>query len=127
MKDYRNDNPEFSDTIKIIEETDTNHADNVNAATRQLLQNTTSLKADESTMNAMFSEQIGEAMKTVAETDNQIAALKDMNLQMAMALAAISDADSIDADNVLIETFRDENDIIITSGMFDSENHCLYA
>ena len=37
MKDYTNSKPSFSDTIRIPEVTDTNHADNINAPTKQLL------------------------------------------------------------------------------------------
>lgn len=44
MKDYTVDSPVFSDSIKIVETTDTNHADNINAAVKQLHQNTLVLK-----------------------------------------------------------------------------------
>ena len=44
MKDYTTESPVFSDTIKIVETTDTNHADNINAAVIQLHQNTLALK-----------------------------------------------------------------------------------
>lgn len=40
MKDYTNSNAEFSNKIKILETSDTNHADNINTTTRQLLDNT---------------------------------------------------------------------------------------
>lgn len=40
MKTYKNSNPKFSDSIEIIEPTDTNHADNVTAADIQNFQNT---------------------------------------------------------------------------------------
>ena len=40
MKEYTNESPKFSDTILIIEEgKDYNHADTVNVATKQLLDN----------------------------------------------------------------------------------------
>lgn len=39
MKDYSNDNPQFSSSIQIVEVTDPAHADNVNAAPKQLLDN----------------------------------------------------------------------------------------
>lgn len=44
MKDYTYSKPSFSDTIKIPEVTDTNHADNINAPTKQLLDNDIVLK-----------------------------------------------------------------------------------
>lgn len=40
MKDYTTDQPEFSASIQVVETTDPAHADNINAATKQLLQNT---------------------------------------------------------------------------------------
>lgn len=43
MRDYSNDNPQFSSSIQIVEVTDPAHADNVNAAPEQLVQNDTVL------------------------------------------------------------------------------------
>lgn len=40
MKEYTNTQPEFSKSIQVVETTDPAHADNINAATKQLLQNT---------------------------------------------------------------------------------------
>lgn len=40
MKSYKPDSPAFSGTIQIVETTDPAHADNINAATKQLHDNT---------------------------------------------------------------------------------------
>lgn len=40
MKKYKNDNPEFSNEIDIVEVTDPNHADNINKADKQIFENT---------------------------------------------------------------------------------------
>lgn len=40
MKEYSVENPEFSETVQILEPTDSNHADNFNVATEMLYQNT---------------------------------------------------------------------------------------
>ena len=40
MKDYTSSTPAFSETIRITETTDPAHADNINAAPKQLLENT---------------------------------------------------------------------------------------
>lgn len=40
MKDYTNKTPVFSESIRVTETSDPAHADNVNAAPEQLLQNT---------------------------------------------------------------------------------------
>lgn len=45
MKEYTNAAPEFSPSIQVVETTDPAHADNINAATKQLLQNTLSNRA----------------------------------------------------------------------------------
>lgn len=45
MKDYTNESPAFSDKIKILETTDTDHADNFNKFAKQLLDNDIALKA----------------------------------------------------------------------------------
>lgn len=44
MKDYTSSSPVFSGTVKIPEPTDTNHADNFNKSTKQLLENDVFLK-----------------------------------------------------------------------------------
>lgn len=40
MKKYTTDNPEFSESISVLESTDTNHADNFNVSTLELFKNT---------------------------------------------------------------------------------------
>ena len=40
MKDYTNTAPVFSESIRVTETSDPAHADNINAAPEQLLQNT---------------------------------------------------------------------------------------
>lgn len=42
MKEYKNTSPVFTDAIQIVETTDPAHADNINMAPKQLLQNTLS-------------------------------------------------------------------------------------
>lgn len=42
MKEYKNSSPVFSPAIQIVETTDPAHADNINMAPTQLLQNTLS-------------------------------------------------------------------------------------
>ncbi|MCM1104887.1 MAG: hypothetical protein NC409_12375 [Clostridium sp.] len=46
MKDYTSSNPEFKAVIKIVEVSDPGHADNINAAIKQLLHNTMKNRAD---------------------------------------------------------------------------------
>lgn len=44
MKDYTSSSPVFSDNVTILDTTDTNHADNFNRSTKQLLDNDLRLK-----------------------------------------------------------------------------------
>ena len=44
MKNYTVNNPQFSDSISIVETTDPGHADNVNAAPKKIFENTLYLK-----------------------------------------------------------------------------------
>ena len=60
MKDYKNDSPVFSDSISITETTDAAHADNINAAPKQLLANTLHLKKEMEYMGNEISSHINE-------------------------------------------------------------------
>lgn len=51
MKDYTSGEPAFSSVIKIVETTDPAHADNINMAPKQLLQNTI---ANRNVLNGLF-------------------------------------------------------------------------
>lgn len=44
MKDYTNSNPSYSSNVKILETTDTDHADNFNVPFKQLVDNDLCLK-----------------------------------------------------------------------------------
>lgn len=46
MKQYTNNDPSFSESVEILETTDTNHADNFNVATKKLMDNTLALKKE---------------------------------------------------------------------------------
>lgn len=63
MKDYSSDNPVFSESIDILETTDTNHADNFNVATMKLYENTMVLKE----ANEQVAEQLEELEQTVGQ------------------------------------------------------------
>ena len=51
MKTYTESDPKFSDSIQITETTDPAHADNINAAPKQLLQNTLALRKQAGELN----------------------------------------------------------------------------
>lgn len=84
--------------------------------------------ADMENVNAMVQEQLQEALKIIQGADSTIAGLQSSIVKMAMILATITDADFLGADNIVVETFKDNaDDIIFANGGFDSSNKRLYA
>lgn len=73
MKNYTNNNPEFADSIQIIETTDTNHAENVNVATRQLMDNTLALKKRQDE----FGETFGESEAYTTEDKEKLSSIEE--------------------------------------------------
>ena len=53
--------------------------------------------------------------------------MKRNMVNMAMVMATLTEADIMDSDNVVIETFSSNDDVIMVSGMFDNANKCVYA
>lgn len=74
MKEYTTTAPVFSDSIQIVEPTDPAHADNVNMAPKQLLQNTLILAEyfDESLIEEAFQEVFNSSFDPTAMTREEI-------------------------------------------------------
>ena len=110
MKDYTSSEPNFSLTIQVVETTDPAHADNINAAPKQLIQNdivlASILDADlvemafkevfpyiglETDSNAMSSEEIAEALNTVwdGEASADSNAMTPSEIETAIAEGSI--------------------------------------
>lgn len=85
------------------------------------------IKADMEAMGAMVQEQLQEALSIVGNFEKNMDSMERDMLKMAMTVATLTDADVIDSDNVVIETFADNNDVILVKGAFDSANKCVYA
>ena len=103
MKEYKNASPQFSDAIRIVETTDSNHADNINAGVVETFQNTLynreSIKelAEKATELAGGYNELTESATALANsiteierelTDN-MAALQNSIAQSASALAGV--------------------------------------
>ena len=94
MKDYTSNNPIFSDKIKIVEVSDPGHADNVNQAPMQLLQNTlANRKAIEnigediaSNMDAVYQQSTGYTDTKIAELINGAPSTLDTLGKIAQAM-----------------------------------------
>lgn len=78
-------------------------------------------------VNATVQEEVQEALKITAMVQNDVDRVKDNMLRIGIVVSTLTDADVLDADNVAIETFKNNDDIIIRSGIFDKENSRIYA
>ena len=85
------------------------------------------VKAQIENINQTTQEQIQEALSIIGNTEKGMDSMKRDMLKMAMVVSTLTDADVMDSANVVIETFSDDNDVIMVSGAFDSSNKRLYA
>ena len=112
MKDYMNSSPVYSGKVKILETTDTDHADNFNVPTKQLADNDQCLK------NAICkSEKIEtfEAGQTTA-TFNFDEGIITENSRISVE-TSVPDMDynniSVDGDSVTVTFEAQENDVYV--------------
>lgn len=118
MKDYTSSSPVFSGTVKIPEPTDTNHADNFNKSTKQLLENDVFLK------NAISKN---ETIATLATGQTNITCtlegLSDnSNISVYADVPGVGHTDIVvDGDNVTVTFEKQEQDIrvkvVVADGM----------
>lgn len=85
------------------------------------------VKAQIGNVNQTTQEQIQEALSIIGNTEKGMDSMKRDMLKMAMVVSTLTDADVMDSANVVIETFSDDNDVIMVCGAFDSINKRLYA
>lgn len=72
-------------------------------------------------------ERITEALSIVGNTEKSMDRMKKDMLKMAIAISTLTDADIMDSDNAVIETFSSADDVIMHTGTFDTERKCVYA
>ena len=75
----------------------------------------------------MVSDEWQESLKIIEQQSKETDAIKSNMLDLAMVVSALAGAKAIDADNIAIETFENDNDSIITSGMFNASEKTVYA
>ena len=78
-------------------------------------------------INQTTQEQIQEVLSIVGNAEKDMDNMKRNMLKMAMAISTLTDADIMDSDNVVIETFSSTDDVIMHTGTFDTERKCVYA
>lgn len=82
MKSYKVNEADavFSESINITETTDTNHADNINAAPKEIFENTVALNREVKTIKKNMEEESGESISY----NNESSGLNAENLQEAV-------------------------------------------
>lgn len=116
MRSYTNENPVFSPSIMVPENTDPANADDVlSPPLEQIHDNVLALKEEIETGGG------GNIGARVGACEQNILALA---LGLAIETGAEVDGTS---DNIIVEVFDDTSGFIIASGMYDSTNHRLYA
>ena len=72
MKSYKVNEADavFSESINITETTDTNHADNINAAPKEIFENTVALNREVKTIKKNMEEESGESIGYNNESKN---------------------------------------------------------
>lgn len=101
---------------------------NVVMATKKDIENLRlEVKAQIENINQTTQEQIQEALSIVGNAEKDMDNMKRNMVNMAMVMATLTEANIMDSDNVVIETFSSNDDVIMVSGMFDNANKCVYA
>ena len=102
MKSYKVNEADavFSESVNITETTDTNHADNINAAPKVVFENTVALNREVKAIKKNMEEESGESIGY----DNESSGLKAENLQEAVDELAGKD-DDVEQTYVLDDIF----------------------
>ena len=92
MKSYKVNEADavFSESINITETTDTNHADNINAAPKEIFENTVALNREVKTIKKNMEEESGESIGYNNESSGLMAMRTTTTLPMSTASARIS-------------------------------------
>ena len=117
----------FNEKIRKLESTDRAHADIFNEIFQQIINNQVYEKKEMQLLNEQLSEQIQESLRITGDVNERLAESQNNILQLAMIVQTMTDADVIDSDNVVIELFNSDDDIVLISGTYDSANKRLYA
>ena len=117
----------FNEKIRKLESTDRAHADIFNEIFQQIINNQVYEKKEMQLLNEQLSEQIQESLRITGDVNERLAESQNNILQLAMIVQTMTDADVIDSDNVVIELFNSDDDIVLISGTYDSAKKRLYA
>lgn len=87
----------------------------------------TNLSLDVQAALDQSSSSIQEIFRMIQKTNNGISKAETEILQNKLVLQTLTDADVINSENVVVDSFKTINDITIIEGGYDSVNNRLYA
>ncbi len=131
MRNYSNDNPVFFDSIELLETTDTNHADNFNASTKKLYENTMV------NHKKITKDVLSTLEEVTANTDSSMIAgalaVKELSGRMGITLTAtltagavsVTFADPAITDDSLIDVYTDTYGVNPADMAYDEAAHTL--
>ncbi|MCI9079001.1 MAG: hypothetical protein HFH68_08770 [Lachnospiraceae bacterium] len=119
MKDYTNSSPVFSDRVDILETTDTNHADNFNQSTKQLLDNDLRLKNAINKCEKIEMLPAGQPSVTFSFDEGSIGENSRINIEASVSDVSY-EAITVDGDNVTVVFEAQEKDIHVKAVVSDA-------
>lgn len=78
-------------------------------------------------INQTVSEEWQQALIIIGQQTRVTDAIKANVLDLGLAVTTLAGAKAINADNILLETFENDNDVIISSGTYSSTEKMVYA
>ncbi len=112
MKDYTNSSPVFSDKVKILETTDTNHADNFNASTEQLADNDQCLK--NAICKSKKIEMLAAGQTSVTFNFEPGVICEDSGISLELSVSDLNyDNIAVDGDSITVTFEAQERDVYV--------------
>ncbi|MCM1220436.1 MAG: hypothetical protein NC548_38720 [Lachnospiraceae bacterium] len=115
MKAYETSNPEWSDTMEILEVTDPGHADNFNVPIKKLFENTLVLKKD--------TEQSQESIKNALSAENCVIEISDDgNMITTVYEDGARTVTAVKNTSIIKEEYSAEGELISKIGVYITDN-----
>ena len=119
MKNYTSSSPVFSDNVTILETTDTNHADNFNRSTKQLLDNNIRLKNAINKCEKITVLTAGQTNVTFAFDEGVICENSSISIEASVPDVSYENI-TLEGDNVSVTFEVQEEDIHVKAVVSDA-------
>ncbi|MFG6330023.1 MAG: hypothetical protein K1W06_11255 [Lachnospiraceae bacterium] len=119
MKNYTSSSPVFSDNVTILETTDTNHADNFNKSTKQLLDNDLRLKNAINKCEKITVLTAGQTNVIFAFDEGSITENSRISIEASVPDVSYENI-TVDGDNVTVTFEVQEEDIHVKAVVSDA-------